>query len=97
MSRYGGENFDVGCTVGITLGAIVSVVALVWAIITCCGGGGGTARRPTEQTGKFSVEKDGSIAVLEGGVEVAETVSQFQGCCCGGDGGGSGGCAGCGG
>lgn len=93
MSRYGGE-FDVGCSVAITLGAIASVVALVWAIIACYGG---AARRPTEQTGRFSDEKDGSIAVLEGGVEIAETVSQFQGCCCGGDGGGSGGCAGYGG
>lgn len=78
------EGFELGSTIAITLCAITGVVASAWAAVACYGGV--SARLPTKQT------KDGGIAILEGGVEIAQTVSQFEGCCY--NGGYGGGCDG---
>lgn len=87
-----------GAAVAIASGAVVGFAALLWLIVGCyrCGG---AARTRTDGVVR-KAERDGGLAVLEGGVQIAQTVVGFDGCsCCGGDGvfGGGGGGGGCGG
>lgn len=83
-----------GAAVAIASGAVIGFAALLWLIIGCyrCGG---AARSWTDGVVR-KAERDGGLAVLEGGVQIAQTVVEFDGCsCCGGDGfvgGGGGGC-----
>lgn len=78
--------FGVGSAIAISFGAVVGFVTLLWLIIGCYGRGGASPNGVAE--------RDGGLAVLEGGIQIAQAVVGFEGDCCGG---GCGGCGGCGG